>query len=119
MAYLKITITDTMSFWDNYIEDYIFNPENSKTFSGWYRVPDEWVHKGALPPERREKILEYMYGATWRSGNDDGSKYVVLKMEEHKLTDTEIAERPWFATHESCYSVSPDGTVERIEAVQM
>src|SRR5258708_3851031 len=119
MAYLKITITDTLSFWDDYLSDYIFNPENSKTFSGSYRVPDDWLHEGSLIPERREKVLEYMYGATWRSGNDDGSKYVVLKMEEHKLPDTEIAERPWLVTRESCYSVSPDGTVARIESDQL
>src|SRR5882724_1188829 len=119
MAYLKITITDTMSFWDDYLCDYVFNPSNSKTFTGWYRVPEDWLREDGLIPERQEKLLEYMYGATWRSGNDDGSKYVVLKMEEHKLTDAEIAERPWLVTRESCYSISSDGTTAQIDSDQM
>src|SRR5580765_4563565 len=119
MVYLKITITDTMSFWDDYLSSYVFNPENSKTFAGWYRVPDGWLNEGDLTPERRENVLEYMYGASWRSGNGDGSKYEVLKMEVSKLTDADAAKQPWIATKESCFTVGSDGAVISMDRDKM
>src|SRR5580693_6276991 len=110
MVYLRITFTDTMGFYDEFLGDYVSNPANSKTFTDWYRVPDDWLHEDALPPERREALLRHMYGESWRQGNGDGSKYVVLKMEEHTLTAAEIAERPWVAARQNCYAVDSAGT---------
>jgi hypothetical protein len=119
MKYLRTTITDTMSFWDNYIENFVFNPENSSTYTNYWLVPDEWIVDDSIKSDGREKLLEYMYGAMWRSGNDDGSRYQILKMEEHILDTAEIAQRPWVAAKSNCYSVAADGTVTGIEDKDM
>ncbi len=43
------------------------------------RVPPSWTEGGDLKAAYLEKIYEKVYGATWRAGNDDGSRYVVQK----------------------------------------
>lgn len=116
MAHLKVTITDTMAFWDDFIGDYVFNPKGAKTYTTWYRVPEDWLLEDALMSERRERLLEFMYGETWRSGNGDGSKYQVLNIEQHKLTDDEIAQKPWLAGNYNCYAVGADGAFADIAA---
>jgi hypothetical protein len=77
-------------------------------------VPDTWLHGSALAPERREQILAFLYGADWRLGNGDGSKYVVLSIEQHVLSELETAQRVWTATGHSCYAVGDDNLIERI-----
>lgn len=114
MRYLRLTITDTLSFWDDDLSGYIHDPANSQTFTNWYRVPDEWLENGTLVPERREYLLAHLYGSNWRLGNDDGSKYVVLTLDEHELSDAERAQRLWSSTKDTCYAVSDDGTIERV-----
>jgi hypothetical protein len=115
MAYLKLTITDTMGFWDNYIESYTFNPENSSTFTNWFNLPDEWWQGRTLAPEREESIFRHIYGDNWRMGNGDGSQYVVLKTEEHRLTDEEAKARPWEGTNETCYVLDEDGKPVKVD----
>lgn len=114
MTYLRLTITDTMGFWDDYLSDYIFDPTNSKTFTNWYRVPDEWLQDGTLIPERREQLFKHLYGSEWRRGNGDGSKYVILKIEEHELSDVEKAQRVWANANDLCYAVNDDSIVENV-----
>ena len=114
MRYLRLTITDTLSFWDDELSGYIHDPANSQTFTSWYRVPDEWLENGTLVPSRREHLLAHLYGSNWRLGNDDGSKYVVLTLDEHELSDAERAQRLWSSTKDTCYVVSDDGTIERV-----
>lgn len=41
------------------------------------RVPSDWTEAGKLKEIYLEKFYEKFYGATWRAGNDDGSRYVV------------------------------------------
>jgi hypothetical protein len=115
MAYLKLTITDTMGFWDNYIESYAFNPERSKTFTNWYRLPEEWWDGDKLDPSRKESLLRHLYGENWRMGNGDGSQYVVLKSEEHRLSAEEEKARPWEGTSEACYALGEDGALATID----
>ncbi len=43
------------------------------------RVPTSWTENKDLKAAYLEKIYEKVYGATWRAGNDDGSRYVVEK----------------------------------------
>lgn len=43
------------------------------------RVPSDWLDGEKLKEEKLEKIYEKVYGETWRSGNSDGSRYVVLE----------------------------------------
>ncbi len=65
------------------------------------RVPDDWVD-GDIPdstelwikgPELRadkmENLFESLYGKTWRSGNSDGSQYVVMGFSMRLLNPTE------------------------------
>lgn len=118
MKYIRLTITDTMAFIDNDTGDYVYNPLNSNTLTSWYRLPDAWLHGGKLLPEKQEALLRHDYGPNWRAGNEDGSMYVVLGIEEHELTPSEIAERPWERTHEACYAVGDGGGVSRVDARQ-
>lgn len=71
------------------------------------RVPDEWVEgsidespnmwlKGpSLKPEKLELLFDVLYGAAWRSGNSDGSQYVVLGHGSRLLNPTHESQRPW------------------------
>ena len=115
MAYLKLTITDTMSFWDNYIEDYVFSTEQSKTFTTWYRLPEVWFRDSVLVAEKRDALLKHLYGETWRLGNGDGSRYVVLALEDHMLSLSEVADRPWARAGGSCYALGDNGTLANVE----
>lgn len=114
MRYVRLTITDTLGFWDDYLGDYLFNPTNSQTFTNWYRVPDEWLENGRLVPDRREHLLAHLYGANWRLGNEDGSKYVVLTIDEQELSDAERAQQLWVSTQGTCYAVNDDGTIDKV-----
>ncbi len=118
-VYLKLTITDTMGFWDDYIETYVFNSERSSTFTNWYRLPDEWWLGDALDPERSEALLRHLYGDSWRLGNGDGSQFVVLARDAHRLSDDEARAKPWQGTRETCYVVSATGVVTKVEPEQM
>lgn len=112
MPYLKLTITDTMGFWEDFLGDYIPNPNHGKTFTDWYRIPDDWVRDGNLIPEKREALLRHLYGESWRLGNGDGSKYVILKIDEQVFTNDEVTARPWLAGREKCYSVGAAGVTD-------
>ncbi|MEP0754931.1 hypothetical protein NDA03_22195 [Trichocoleus sp. Lan] len=114
MKYLRLTITDTLSFWDDYLSGYIPALASSQTFTNWYRVPDEWLENSTLISSRREQLLAHLYGDNWLFGNEDGSKYVVLAISEHELSDAERAQRLWSGTKDTCYAVSDDGTIERV-----
>lgn len=119
MRHIRLTITDTMAFIDNVSGDYVYNPQNSTTLTGWYRLPDAWLHEGKLLPEKQEALLRHLYGSNWRMGNEDGSMYVVLSIEEHELTLSDIAERPWERTRDACYAVGDGGVVSRVDARQL
>jgi len=119
MKYLRLTITDTLSFWDDYLETYVFNADQGKSFTSWYRLPDEWLTNGELIPDRREAVLRYWYGETWRMGNGDGSQYVVLAINEHELSAEEVAQRSWEQTGESCFTIGDDAVISRIDARQL
>ena len=59
------------------------------------RVPEDWTADGALKEERHEAVLEYLYGKTFRQGNEDGSRYVYRNFRSHVLTPEEEASTPW------------------------
>jgi len=107
-----------MGFWDDFIGDYAPSPR-TKTFTDWYRLPDGWLRDGALVPERREALLRHLYGDSWRLGNGDGSKYLVLNLDERLLTADEVAQRQWLATRENCYAVDPSGTVSSVKPEEL
>ncbi|MDQ1610529.1 MAG: hypothetical protein QOG00_460 [Pyrinomonadaceae bacterium] len=71
------------------------------------KVPGEWVEgdapesdelwlKGAsLRSDKVEGLFEGLYGKTWRSGNSDGSQYVVEVGGARLLNARREGERPW------------------------
>lgn len=61
----------------------------------YYRLPDAWLDGDQLLPEKREAMLENMYGKTWRQGNEDGSYYAVLSFDAQVLTPEEEQARDW------------------------
>jgi hypothetical protein len=111
MRYLRLTITDVLSVWDDLFEGYVFAPDAASRFRAWYRLPNDWVVNEALAPDRRELILQHLYGEDWRSGNVDGSQYRTLDIEEHFLDPEEIASQPWRATKEPCYVLGANETL--------
>lgn len=54
------------------------------------RVPSAWLDGEQLKEEKLEKIYQKVYGETWRSGNSDGSRYVVLESSTKILAPEEL-----------------------------
>jgi hypothetical protein len=83
---IEVVIKDTMSFWDSYLETYVLNP-NAPSLTNTYvfDVPDAWVANGALTEAAIERVCAYLYGESWKLGNGDGSRYVVLEQSSRVL----------------------------------
>jgi hypothetical protein len=69
-------------------------------------------------------VLVQLYGAGWRRGNADGSRYVVQHLNVHSLADDEAQVRPWLASPASgmrllCYDAADDGTVRRVQPADL
>ncbi|MDT5158711.1 MAG: hypothetical protein QOH51_3068 [Acidobacteriota bacterium] len=54
-----------------------------------------WLKGSSLRPDKLEGLFEGMYGKTWRSGNSDGSQYVVEVGGTRLLNPLHESERPW------------------------
>jgi hypothetical protein len=61
----------------------------------YYRLPEAWLNGEKLFDDKREAMLENMYGKTWRMGNEDGSYYAVFSFIEGVLSAEEEAARAW------------------------
>jgi hypothetical protein len=61
----------------------------------YYKLPEDWLNGDQLLADKKEAMLEAMYGRTWRMGNDDGSRYVVFSFDERVLSSQEEQERAW------------------------
>lgn len=61
----------------------------------YYRLPESWLDGEALLSDKREAMLQEMYGKTWRMGNGDGSYYAVFSFAEHVFSPQEEEERAW------------------------
>jgi hypothetical protein len=119
MAYLRLTISDVLSVWDDLIEDYVFQPDAASAFIAWYRLPDNWLVNGTLMTERRDLLLQQLYGESWQAGNADGSRYRPLAIDEHLLDAAEIASRPWQHTNDPCYTLDATGTLVQVQPSQL
>lgn len=94
------------------------------------RIPADWLDGAAsgdatdlwqkgfeLKPERLEQICAALYGANWRQGNSDGSRYVVLGHGLRRINPGRAAEKPWQIPNENpeirvrCYVAKDDGTL--------
>lgn len=54
-----------------------------------------WLKGTSLRPDKLENLYEALYGKTWRSGNSDGSQYVVEVGGAQLLNPMRENERPW------------------------
>jgi hypothetical protein len=84
-----------------------FVAESSYRCLVYCRVPADWLEGDApesdelwlqgvsLRPDKVERLFEGLYGKTWRSGNSDGSQYVVEVGGARLLNPLREAERPW------------------------
>ena len=116
--YLELTLIDTLSFWDDYIEDYTFNPENKKSFVAWYRLPDDWVVDNKLKADKLEVILKQIYGEDWRQGNGDGSRYQILDINENILSNEECSQKPWLNERRGCHIVTDGDSIKECKPTE-
>jgi hypothetical protein len=77
------------------------------------RLPSGWLDGEALHADKLELVLAQLYGAGWRRGNSDGSRYVVQHINVHVLAEDELHARPWLASPASgvrvlCYDAPDD-----------
>jgi hypothetical protein len=111
-AYLRLTITDTLGV----LVDgaHAFNPLARVTRTFWYRLPETWVPGGRLLSRRREQILDQLYGNDWRTGQVDGSRYVVLELQERVLTADEADRKPWLSDRAAFYAWREGDVIEEV-----
>lgn len=111
-VYLRLTITDTLGVLVD--GSHAVNPLARVTRTFWYRLPTDWVCGNRLLPERLELLLDLLYGAGWREGNGDGSRYVILETREQVLSDEQAYARPWLADRAAFYAWSPGDVFEEV-----
>jgi hypothetical protein len=111
---VRLRITDTMGFWNDDLGTHMFDPDDSATKDWWFRLPGGWLEHGALPAEKLESIYAYIYGPTWRTGYDDGGRYVILSTDVHVLDGDEEALRPWLSHKGKLHEMAEDGAVREV-----
>lgn len=111
-AYLRLTITDTLSVLVD--GHHAFNPLAKVTRTFWYRLPAHWTRAGRLLPERREQLLRQLYGLDRCCGKRDGSRYVILELSEQVLSDAEVAGRPWLSDRAAFYAWCEGDRIEEV-----
>lgn len=68
------------------------------TLNIFCRVPADWTSGEQLANDSLEKIYRFLYGETWRMGNDDGSFYVVLDSYSKVFDQETIRQTRWEGT---------------------
>ena len=110
---IKLTITDTLAIFNDAAGDYLFNPSQSATHDYWFQLPASWYSGNEVREDNLERIFQFIYGQNWRSGNGDGSRYIVLRHEIVTLGNPVPAEIPR-AVNAKCYQVDVGGNFVRI-----
>jgi hypothetical protein len=84
-------------------------------------APADWIEGGAVKAAKLEAVFQKMYGATWRNGNEDGSRFVVQSVESRALTPFEEQAIPWHGAMKCeeyqywYYEVTDAGEVRQVE----
>lgn len=99
---IKLTVVDTLALFNDAAGDYLYNPRRSATKAYWYCLPSGWFEMDTLPADKLELIYEHIYGRSWRSGNGDGSRYIVLKTDLCVLGPNENDNAP-HAVNADCF----------------
>lgn len=86
----------------------------------YLNVPARWLAGGDLLDDKKEAVLENLYGPGWRQGNDDGSTYVVHRFETTVLDAGAIHSRAWLTDDDPgarywFYHVTEDGHFKSVE----
>ncbi|GLH95929.1 hypothetical protein [Phytohabitans aurantiacus] len=110
--YLRLTITDTLGVWID--GNHAVNPLAKVTRTFWYRLPGDWVSGDALVAGRLDRLVDAIYGQDWREGNPDGSRYVILGIQEKVLSDHEADGKPWLSDRAAFYVVDAGDTLREV-----
>ena len=86
---LVLTITDGLGFPSGFVK----NSSYQCNFFCW--IPREWTEDLQLKNEYLEKLYQQFYGANWRAGNSDGSRYVVLEANSSVISPERIEATKW------------------------
>lgn len=90
----------------------------------FFHVPAEWTDGERLGTDAQEKIFEFLYGAGWRNGNDDGSRYVVIDSFATVFDEETVKNTRWEGTtdtreiHYRFYLASADGTIRSVKEAE-
>lgn len=110
---IKLTITDTLSLFNEAAGDYLFNPRQKAVKDYWFDLPADWLAGGQLLEMSLERLYEHIYGRSWRAGNGDGSRFVILYSSVAVLGNPVPEERPR-AVNATCYVLQEDGSFARV-----
>lgn len=97
-----------------------FVTEASYKLNIFCRVPTDWTDGERLKINTLEKIFEFLYGANWRNGNDDGSRYMVIDSFSRVYDDETVKKTRWEGirntddVHYRFYLANADGTIRAV-----
>jgi hypothetical protein len=112
---LLLVIQDGLGFPSGFVSEASFK------LNIFCRVPPEWTDGDQLKSDSREKIFEFLYGANWRMGNDDGSHYVVIDSFSKVFDEETVKNTRWEGTentadnHYKFYLVGDDGAIRSVK----
>jgi len=112
---LLLIIQDGLGFPSGFVSEASFK------LNIFCRVPPEWTTGDQLKTDSREKIFEFLYGANWRTGNDDGSHYVVIDSFSKVFDEETVKNTRWESTentddnHYKFYLVGVDGAIRSVK----
>lgn len=89
---LVLTISDGLMFPSGNVSKSTYNCN----FFCW--IPRDWTEDLQLKNEYLEKLYEQFYGVGWRSGNSDGSLYVVLESNSAVISPERVKDTKWNLT---------------------
>jgi hypothetical protein len=113
---IKLTITDTLAFYNPSVKDYTYDAETTQTTTYWFALPDGAIHGNEIRPAYRETLLRAIYGESGRQARD-GSKYIVLSVQPTLPTLQEESESPWVHDNSPCVVLAPDGVSREVAPV--
>ena len=113
---LLLTVTDGLSLPSGFVKQSSYNCN----FFCW--IPREWTEDLQLKNEYLEKLYEQFYGANWRSGNSDGSRYIVLESNSAVMSPERVKDTKWNVAQNNelnrywYYIGNTDGTFRNVTA---
>ncbi len=111
---LLITLTDGLMLPSGFVKQSTYNCN----FFCW--LPREWTENLQLKPEYIEKLYEQFYGAGWRAGNSDGSRYVVIESNSSVISPERVKNTKWNIAqnnelnHYWFYISEPNGAFKKV-----